>query len=95
MKTSVLGHSARHVTTLVDELLAAGFVTRETHPQDRRSVLIELTPDAHALLDEMAAARLELGRQLFGHLDPEARSVLGGRLVELENVLAELTAEQS
>lgn len=92
---AALGHSARHVTTLVDELLQAGFVTRETHPRDRRAVLIDLTPDARALLDEMAAARLELGRQLFGHLDPEARIVFGERLVQLENRLAELAAEQS
>lgn len=90
---TALGHSPRHVTTLVDELLAAGFVTRQAHPQDRRAVLIDLTPQAATVLDQMAAGRMDLGQQLFGHLGPADRSELGERLVELEQVLARLTAE--
>ncbi len=90
-----LGHSPRHVTTLVDELTVAGYVTRGDHPQDRRAVLIDLTPDAMALLDQMAAGRLELSQQLFGHLDREDRTELGQRLAELGRVLADLTTTQA
>lgn len=87
---AALGQSARHVTTLVDELITAGHVTRRAHPQDRRAVLIELTPEAASLLDQMAAGRVELGRQLFGHLDDQARDQLGARLHELGELLAGL-----
>ena len=91
---TALGHSPRHVTTLVDELLAAGYVTRQAHPQDRRAVLIDLTPSAATLLDQMADGRTELGRQLFGHLGPDGRLELGQRLVEVERILLELTSEE-
>lgn len=90
---AVLGHSPRHVTTLVDDLLAAGYVTRESHPQDRRAVLIDLTPESLALLDQMATGRTDLSHQLFGHLNPGARTSLGQRLGEIEAILAQLTTE--
>jgi len=91
---TALGHSPRHVTTLVDELLAAGYVTRQAHPQDRRAVLIDLTPHAAALLEQMADGRTELGEQLFGHLGPDDRRDFGLRLREVEQTLTELTAEE-
>lgn len=88
---TALGHSPRHVTTLVDELIAAGHVTRQAHPQDRRAVLIELTSEAKDLLDQMAAGRVELAGQLFQHLDPADRTQLAARLAELGQVLSDLT----
>lgn len=88
---TALGHSPRHVTTLVDELTAAGHVTRQAHPEDRRAVLIELTRDATDLLDKMAAGRVELAGQLFGHLDLTDRNQLGARLSELGELLIDLT----
>lgn len=88
-----LGHTARHVTTLVDELIEAGHVRREPHPQDRRAVLISLTPGAVALIGQMAAEHDALGRQLFGHLDRAERDDLGRRLVELQQTLARLTTK--
>lgn len=87
----VLGHSPRHVTTLVDELLAAGYVTRQDHPTDRRAVLIGLTPTGSSLLDEMAESRIVLGDQLFGHLDGEIRESFARQLAELDAALTRLT----
>lgn len=92
---TALGHSPRHVTTLVDELVAAGQVTRRAHPDDRRAVLVELTPAAAELLDQMAAARTELAAQLFGHLDTDTRSELGRHMADLGQRLAALTTEES
>jgi DNA-binding MarR family transcriptional regulator len=89
-----LGHSPRHVTTLVDELAAAGHVTRQVHPEDRRAVLVELTPVAADLLEEMAAARIELAGQLFGQLSPDTRTQLGHQLTELGQRLAALVEAQ-
>ncbi len=82
-----LGHSPRHVTTLVDELIEAGYVTRSAHPDDRRAVLIEPTAAATALLDEMASGRVTLAGQLFGGLDQADRRQLGVRLDDLADRL--------
>ena len=90
-----LGHTPRHVTTLVDELIEAGHVSREPHPHDRRAVLISLTPGAVALIEQMASEHEVLGRQLFGHLDRAARADLGLRLLELQQILDRLTTRPS
>lgn len=87
-----LGHTPRHVTTLVDELLTAGFVTRRPHPNDRRAVLVDLTPAAADLLDRMGAGHALLGRQLFGHLGGEDRLHLENQLIQLEQTLLTLVA---
>lgn len=89
---AALGHSPRHVTTLVDELVAAGHVVRRDHPTDRRAVLVGLTPPAVELLEAMAASRVELAGQLFGHLDLRAREELGAQLAEVAERLAALVA---
>ncbi|WP_114558440.1 MarR family winged helix-turn-helix transcriptional regulator [Desertihabitans aurantiacus] len=92
---AALGHSPRHITTLVDELVAAGHVLRRDHPTDRRAVLVELTPKAVDLLHAMADSHVQLAGQLFGHLDPEERDQLGNQLAEVvERVTALIAAEQ-
>ena len=87
-----VGHSPRHVTTLVDELISSGYVTRQAHPTDRRAVLIKLTRKARALLDQMATGRTELAGQLFGHLTSTERSQLGQHLGDLAQRLRSLGA---
>ena len=51
-----LGVTPRAITALVDGLVATGFVTRETHPSDRRATLVTFTEQgrtaARALLDD-------------------------------------------
>ena len=48
---------------LVDRLMAKGLVTRRTDRQDRRQVLLKLTPSAETLLEGLSAAhRDELER---------------------------------
>jgi len=41
-----LGITSASMTSLVDRLVAAGHVTREPHPSDRRAVIIRPTPGA-------------------------------------------------
>jgi DNA-binding MarR family transcriptional regulator len=81
-----------HVTTgattaLVDRLVAHGYVTRETHPSDRRKLLVRLTPQArhkahlHVLpmADEVVA--------LAADLSDEERETVGRFLDDLVAVL--------
>jgi DNA-binding MarR family transcriptional regulator len=82
-----LGVSARNVTGLVDGLAAAGLVTREPHPADRRATLVTPTARGEELLDEFGRGQAELAGQLFGGLPGER---LAGLVSALDDVLDRL-----
>lgn len=67
----------RSATTVVDLLEQAGLVARQSDPQDRRSVLVAITEDGHALVDRMNRRRRESAESLFGRLTgPEREQLL-------------------
>jgi DNA-binding MarR family transcriptional regulator len=84
-----LGVSARNVTGLVDGLVAAGLVSREQHPADRRATLVTPTARGEELLDELGRGQAELAGQLFGGLSGER---LEGLVSALDDVLERLRA---
>jgi DNA-binding MarR family transcriptional regulator len=75
----------RTITALVDGLVAAGFVTRQPHPTDRRAALVTFTERGSATAQWLLDAHRRLARQLFGEL-PE--DVFGGFDAGLRHVLA-------
>jgi DNA-binding MarR family transcriptional regulator len=66
-----LGVTARTITGLVDGLAAAGLVTREPHPADRRATLVSLTDAGTEIVATLEREQEELGRQLFGGMPRE------------------------
>jgi DNA-binding MarR family transcriptional regulator len=80
-----LGVAPRTVTTLVDELSAAGVVTREPHPTDRRATLVTMTAAGAELGAGLVAGQEELAGQLFDGVDDLPALVRG-----LEQVVARL-----
>ena len=57
LRTGEVG-AQMHITTgtttaVLDTLERGGYIRRSTDPDDRRKVLVDITPDAQALLDEM------------------------------------------
>jgi DNA-binding MarR family transcriptional regulator len=75
----------RTVTPMVDDLTSAGLVTRRADPDDRRSLLVALTPAGRRLLDRLETARRMSAHELFGDLSERERKelfVLLGRLCE-------------
>jgi DNA-binding MarR family transcriptional regulator len=42
-----LGLTTSSTTTLVDRLASAGHVVRRSHPDDRRRVIVSITPEGH------------------------------------------------
>lgn len=82
-----LGVSARNVTGLVDGLAAAGLVTREPHPTDRRATLVTPTARGEELLEELGRDQAGLVGQLFGGLS-DAR--VAGLVSALDEVLERL-----
>ena len=66
----------RTVTDLVDGAELAGFVARLADPEDRRSTLVELTPEGRRLLDQVDSARRESAARVFGALTEGQRTEL-------------------
>ena len=68
--------SPRSATEVVDHLADRGLVTRMPNPDDRRSVVIEVTDAGRGLMAEVGAARREVAREFYGVLDADERTEL-------------------
>ena len=65
-------------TKRLDRLEAAGYVTRQPDPGDRRGVLIALTPQGRRLVDTAAPEHLANERRILSGLTaPEQRQLAG------------------
>ncbi|MFJ4334705.1 MULTISPECIES: MarR family winged helix-turn-helix transcriptional regulator [unclassified Streptomyces] len=63
----------RTVTTLVDGLERRGLVQRGPDPDDRRAVLVSVTPKGNALMQEIEWGRQSLADELVNRLTPDER----------------------
>src|ERR1700749_2922564 len=64
------------MTNRVDRLTAAGFVSREPDPRDRRGVLVTLSERGKTVVDDAFADLLQREQALLEGLDPEHRRQL-------------------
>jgi DNA-binding MarR family transcriptional regulator len=67
-----LGVTPRAITSLVDALADGGFVTRESHPSDRRATLVTFTQRGKQAAKALDHDHEELARKLFGDMAPAA-----------------------
>ena len=74
-------------TKLIARLEADGLVTRTADVFDRRSSLIAITPDGHALLEDARTRKDEFLAERLRRLPAEDREVLERAAVILERVL--------
>lgn len=82
-----LGVSTAATTALIDRLEAAGFVRRERHPTDRRSVIVRAALQEGSEVHRIAMARDSAERRVIAALPPRARKAL---LDALESLTAAL-----
>jgi len=68
------------MTNRIDRLAAAGLVRREPDPQDKRGVLVTLTPDGRTRVDAALADLLGSEEALLSGLGPDARLTLASLL---------------
>ncbi len=87
---SAVGISPRSLTDLVDALARDGYLRRLADPHDRRSVLIELTPEGQDVVRAGRRVRLGQAAHVFQVLDPSERNMLERLLLKL--VAAEVAA---
>lgn len=59
------------MTGIVKRLVKAGYIRRAPHPQDRRQVLIELTPQGREVIAEFQGAAMKRWQQVLGALNAQ------------------------
>jgi DNA-binding MarR family transcriptional regulator len=63
------------VTLVIDQLEKSKLVRRKPHPSDRRTILAQLTPKGHEMVEKASAALAEVGFGLKGISDATASRV--------------------
>ena len=76
-------------TRLIARLEELGVLQRAADPTDRRSSLLSVTPEGHALLEEMRGRKTAYLAQRIEKLDPEERATLDRAAAILERLLEE------
>jgi DNA-binding MarR family transcriptional regulator len=78
------------VTSLLDNLERKGYVVRSSDRDDRRRVLVDLTPTAQAALDEVLPAVQQVARQITDRIGVQRQQALLDILDEIRQAVAEL-----
>ena len=78
------------VSTLVNQLLAAGMLRRETDPGDRRAVRLELTPAAQRHIADWRDRRARMVGARLAELSDDDRAAIGAALPALRRLVAGL-----
>jgi DNA-binding MarR family transcriptional regulator len=68
--------SSGAMTNRLDRLLAAGFVRRIPDPNDRRSMLVQLTPKGLRMIESAIVSHTENEQKLLAPLGPSERKAL-------------------
>lgn len=90
-----LGIASASVTAMLDRLTLAGLVVRRPHPTDRRSLLVDLTPQGHATIGAAFAVFRDDVRRAVGDVPPAEVRRLGAVLEAIAAALHERAAEPS
>ncbi len=72
-----LGCVRSNVTGLIDRLQEDQLVRRVDHPEDRRMLFAELTPEGEQLVSKAVSGHAEAIAKVFGKLSVEQRDELG------------------
>ena len=78
------------VTSLLDNLERKNFVVRSSDRDDRRRVLVNITPEAQAVLDQALPAIQQLTRHLVDRIGVQRQQALLDSLEEIRQAVAEL-----
>jgi DNA-binding MarR family transcriptional regulator len=78
------------VTSLLDNLERKDYIVRSSDPGDRRRVLVDITPAAQAVLDEVLPAIQQTARQLLDRIGVERQQALLDILDDIRDAVAEI-----
>lgn len=80
------------ITSLLDTLERRGLVRRQRHPDDRRKVLVEITPEGLAVVDEFLPAARGIEMAVMGGLGEQDRRRLLRTLTKVQQAIAAIEA---
>ncbi|MFF5206821.1 MarR family winged helix-turn-helix transcriptional regulator [Streptosporangium sp. NPDC000396] len=83
------------ITNRIDRLAAKDLVTRETDPENRRSVLITLTDRGRRLVDDLVVDHVDHETRLLTALSPSEQEHLAELLRKLLASLGDVSPEQT
>ena len=81
------------MTATLDLLERRGWIRRTPNPGDRRSVLVEITPDGRAAADQLLPGIRAVERSILSALTQDERALLLGLLAKVLARAAEVAAE--
>jgi MarR family transcriptional repressor of emrRAB len=84
-----LAQSPANKTRVSDALLQRGFITRTPSEQDRRRLMLQLTPEGDALMERLLPQMSDFMRSLFGEFEP---ADLNRLMEDLKRLVAALDA---
>jgi DNA-binding MarR family transcriptional regulator len=81
------------VTSVLDNLERKGFVVRSGDADDRRRVLVDITPEGQAVLDDMLPGVQQVADLVVAHLDAGRQQDLLDALGAVRRAVAEIPDE--
>ncbi len=78
----------------VDRMVAAGWLVRSGNPENRREVLVDLTPAGHRLVSSVTQRRRDEIRTLLGRLTPQQRDQVSEALELFNQAAGEPAVEE-
>ena len=85
-----MGMESTSLSRLLKNMEAAGWIYRESHPSDRRSVLIKLTPAGLAKRKTSRDTVLEFNQRVLQVLTEAERDAFFGVVEKIDQVVGEL-----
>ncbi|MCO4695532.1 MarR family transcriptional regulator [Streptomyces sp. RO-S4] len=89
-----MGIDSSTVTRQVAPLVDSGLVTRTSHPEDGRAVVLQLSPRGQARLEEVRASRRQLMAELTSDWAPEEREAFCTLLTRFNGALSSRMSAQ-
>ncbi|MEU5208132.1 MarR family transcriptional regulator [Streptomyces sp. NPDC020742] len=87
-----MGIDSSTVTRQVAPLVDSGLVSRATHPEDGRAVVLQLSERGHTRLDEVRASRRELMALVTQEWSEEERTAFTTLLTRFNSALCDVTS---
>lgn len=82
-----MGHARQSVQRVADTLVKEGLIAYKDHPTDRRTKLLELTPQGMEVLTAIYTRQVEWSQHVMTKLNPEQLAMVGRALEDIGQVL--------
>jgi DNA-binding MarR family transcriptional regulator len=82
-----MGHARQGVQRVADVLVKEGLIVYKDHPTDRRTKLLELTPQGMEVLTAIYVQQVEWSQRIMTKLNPEQVAMVADALEDIGQIL--------